>query len=586
MGNAIRLSKVLLAVLLAAALFIQSSNMQPVYADECYTCESDFDNGGAVDGSDLAIMADEFGETNCCTGISADAIYVSNSHPAAADIGEAGLTPSLPVLSISYGILRAAQTGRAEVRVAAGLYEESVTLQNGISLLGGYDPNTWLRNWTVNLTMIKGSTASGHRAAVTADCTDVEMFAILEGFVVFGENADSSGENSYGIYIKDCTGNFVIRHNVIRAGAGGDGTRGDNGAPGSDGAVGGAGTDALDLYEAHGVVGHECTAANHSAGGSGGVSTCGAVVTSGGDGGNRVCPDFDGTETAPPVSSEIGQDGLNGGGSGGAAGRDVFHQAYSCEGYQVFGSTLGEDGQEGPDGIDGIGGSGCSDYGGDVSDDHWVAYLASGGGDGTTAGGGGGGGSGAGAYVSDSCYSKGYNWDNLGGTGGGGGSGGCGANAGTFGFGGGGSFGMFVVFTSSPGSVPDISNNVIHTADGGKGGDGGNGGVGGTGGAGGSGGAGSTDPYTDPVDPVYPSLPGGHGGSGGNGGHGGGGGGGCGGVSYGIYAHGQGGLSLSSWASLNTFHLQGSGGSGGYGGASFGNPGGNGQTGAAGATNF
>jgi hypothetical protein len=584
MSNAIRLSKVLFAVLLAAALFIESAYMQPVYADECYTCESDFDNDGVVDGSDLSILADEFGETNCCTGISPDAIYVSNSHPAAADTGEAGLTPSLPTLSISHAILRAAQTGRAEVRVAAGLYEESVTLQNGISLLGGYDPDTWLRDWTVNLTIIKGSTASGHRAAITAICTGLWTPTVLEGFVIFGENADGSGENSYGIYIKNCTNNFAIRNNVIRAGSGGDGARGGNGAGGSDGAMAGAGIDALDLFVTWGVDGHNCTYAAHSAGGSGGVSTCGAVSTSGGDGGNRVCPDYDG-ETIPPVASEFGQDGLNGGGSGGAAGWDVYHQAFSCEGYQVFGSVLGEDGQDGPDGINGSGGSGLPSDSGHVVDDHWVNAPASDGGDGTSGGGGGGGGSGAGAWVDESCFSKGFGFDNLGGTGGGGGSGGCGAYGGTAGANGGGSFGIFFLVDSYPGgNLPDIRDNAIHTADGGKGGDGGNGGVGGKGGAGGSGGAGSTDPFTDPVDPVYPGFPGGDGGKGGDGGHGGGGGGGCGGVSYGIYTWRD--VIINDWRSQNTFHLEGSGGSGGYGGASSANPGTNGGTGPSGDTNF
>ena len=46
-------------------------------------------------------------------------------------------------MTIGWAIAEAVASGRSEVYVADGLYEETVTLVDGISLRGGFTANTW-----------------------------------------------------------------------------------------------------------------------------------------------------------------------------------------------------------------------------------------------------------------------------------------------------------------------------------------------------------------------------------------------------------------------------------------------------------
>ena len=504
-----------------------------------------------------------------------------------------------PKLTISAGITAAATLGRRDVYVATGVYKSAVHLALDVAVYGGYASDFSDRDFGLFETAILGQQATpGAPAALNA--IDVANGApgatVFDGFSVYGADVRTLGESSFAVWVADSDASLRITNNQIFAGSGGKGRRGTDGQDGANATAGGAGLQAIDVvafYNLAGTSNLTCRNNLHTrAGGVGGVQTCGAATTSGGSGGNRICPVWDNTLDAPAVApaSSKGLAGQNGGAIGGEPGRDVYHQRFSCEGYDTYGRVEGLDGQDGSWGTNGALGAGCADSDGMIIAGVWRAGSADNGGAGVNAGGGGGGGSGAGAFVHSSCFAKGLNYENLGGTGGGAGGGGCAGTEGSAGTSGGGAFGIFVAFSVAPTSLPEIAFNVVSGGLGGDGGDGGNGGVGGSGGAGGFGGAGGGQ-YPPPpplvtVDPSYPAFKGGKGGKGGNGGNGGGGGGGCGGPSFGIYTAGVGGLDLESWAIDNAFPGIGEGGESGIGGFSLGNPGGSGTSGLTGATNF
>jgi hypothetical protein len=510
----------------------------------------------------------------CETYFDVDGVYVSiltgNDAIGCGDIQE-------PCATISYAYVQAVANDKDTLHVATGVYS-AVTMVDGLSLLGGYDPISWHRNAMFQSIIRNDGSDPFNRSIIAQNITSP---TVLEGFTIEGHDSNTPGESSYAIWVRDSDAGLTITTNVIRAGSGEDGSPGSMGLPGENGNPGGVGSDSVD-------VGTEtCTPSDHTSGGAGGNRLCSGTATNGGGGGDRVCPSFDGLTTAPPVSSEAGANGMNGDSAGGTAGWNVFQQAYECIGYSIFGQLHGDSGTRGPIGDDGGPGAGCADSSGMVnfSTGLWDPGPAGAGNSADAGGGGGGGGGGAGASVHSSCFSKGYGYDNLGGTGGGGGAGGCGGAGGTGGKTGGGSFALFLSQSPPMGSVPTIYGNEIYRGRGGNGGAGGPGGLGGSGGSGGVGGAGHVE--VDPVDPRYVSYPGGDGGTGGDGGNGGGGGGGCGGVSFGIYVGpGIEPALIEDWKVFNNFHPSGAPGSGGAGGISYGNPGHDGMTGDTGDTNY
>ena len=493
-----------------------------------------------------------------------------------------------PKLTLQAGIDAALSAGKRDVYVATGIYKETARLALGVGLYGGYAADFRARDTSLFETAILGPDPTPERpaAVIAHNLRDgLNERTVLDGFAVYGAEVRTIGGSSFAISVRDADDSLRISNNRVFAGTGGKGRRGLDGTSGSDAAPGSNGLSAVDIFAAFGVDMHGCVAAALSrAGGTPGSHMCGGTSTAGGAGGTRTCPTYNGVITSGPIEANRGRPGANGAAGGGGAGWDVYHQRFSCEGYDSFGPIEGGDGVDGASGINGASGGGCALPDGVVVGGAWVAGSAQSGGAGTSGGGGGGGGSGAGAYVHDSCAAKGFNYDNMGATGGGGGAGGCGATAGTAGTSGGGAFAMLVTFTTPPLTVPAVRDNAFWGGIGGDGGDGGNAGTGGAGGAGGFGGAAGGG--SNPPEPSYPSFKGGKGGKGGNGGHGGGGGGGCGGPSFGIYAFGQGTISLDAWLADNAFPFVGVGGEAGLGGYSLGAPGGSGRPGAASATNF
>ena len=505
------------------------------------------------------------------------AIHVSAPANGGLDDPSCGAFTS-PCASIGHGIARAQAGARNKVLVSSGLYAENVTLVPGISLQGGFNAITWERDPAINVTVIRGQDpVPGSPGAVNAiGITGGPGTTVLDGFTILGRNVLATGASSYALYVRNSTDALVVSNNILEGGVGGSGAKGADGTNGSSGVAGTAGAASF------GTTVTTCSAivpALPRPGGLGGSLVCGAVDVGGGAGGGNTCPPV---YNAAPVAYENGSAGNGpGAGAGGLGGYD--REAWACntippdgECHQPSaGSEVGNRGRDGAVGTHGAtpGSNGCV-IAGSVVGGLWTPASGLAGVPGSPGSGGGGGGAGGGARNASSCSAR----TQIGGAGGGGGTGGSGGLGGQGGGSGGGSFGLFLAWDSPPASVPVLAGNTIRGGLGGNGGNGGNGGSGGTGGRGGDGGA--WDYVTAKC-----AAPGGAGGNGGDGGHGEGGGGGCGGPSYGIFASGQGSVSLAAYAALNTV-LVGSPGTGGAGGPSIGNPGSAGAPGVAAATNF
>jgi hypothetical protein len=445
---------------------------------------------------------DGFADSNC-DGIDGDmerGIFVSG---AGANTASCGLVFTDPCQTIPFAISRAQATGRPHVFVQSGTYNGSLTMQNGISVYGGYDFN-WQR---------ASHSVPGHIVTIVGGVTAVTFNNItqptrLDNVIINSANASGVGASSIGVLITNSQA--VELHGVLvdpGAGtAGSDGTTGGVGAVGGNGGVGTPGCEDS---------GFGCSSCSRPAGGTPGSSICGRVGGTGGQPGNG------GGGGSPGSSGQIGTPG----GAGAACGGST-----ACDG------ATGGTGSVGGNGANGAGGGAFGTFGGSVYSPA-LGTNGSTGGDGNGGGGGGGGGGG-----DDNC-------DSYGSSGGGGGGGGCGGGPGTRGTGGGGSFGVIAL-----NSQLVIDSSTVMGRQGGAGGRGGSGGLFGSGGAGGAGGLyGGGSEQDDGGD-------GARGGNGGRGGFGGDGGGGGGGPSIAVVCLGTSTTLASSIASVLVGGTAGAGG--------------------------
>jgi hypothetical protein len=501
------------------------------------------------------------------------AIYVSTTEAAAVNDTTCGLGPTgtgagnHPCKTITFGISRAMTTGRANVLVADGTYNEAVELKTGKNVKGGYRPNTWDRHLSTTSTLIQGVFSVGNHDR-TVYTTAAVTSVIFEGFVVRGSFNTKPGGNSYAIYITGGAASLQIVNNQIFAGRGGPGSEG---TAGTVGATGPNGTGSVSgSYDGFKTTGSPCTQNRQFTNGA--VFSCGGRNVSGGNGGGNQCAP---SNTYTQFSAINGFSGSSGGAAGDGAAGGTSQGGYDGEielpadiCYLPTPPMTGADGALGQNGSNASGVAGCSNAVGTVSSGEWVSGSSSAGLAASHGGGGGGGAAGGGGRCT--YCNGGQKKDRLGAHGGGGGAGGCGGTGGGPGTPGGGVFGIFV----TGGSAPTITNNTIQRGAGGTGGDGGIGGAGGLGGRGGIGGA----------QIFLCSAKAGAGGTGGNGGFGSGGGGGCGGASYGIFTSGIGTTTPTFCPSANNVANNtvsgGSAGGGGAGGQSGGNSGGSGAAGA------
>ncbi len=406
---------------------------------------------------------------NDCDGLDGtwdDAIFVSTD---GSDVLPG--TGDQPKRSIQAAINAAyASSPKKYVIVSMGTYYESVTLKNGVSVYGGYSK---IHNWQRSNGY--GVIVSGGVKAMTA--SNINNSTIIDRLTIVSANAGMS-ENSYAVYLNECTDALIFQHCNIETGRGGDG---------EDGV-------AAYISGANGQVGGN---ASGRTGGVGGFSLCG-MGYNGGSGGSG------GSDGA------IGS-GPNGGGGGNYGDWEPFNCCDGC-----LSGLSGGSANTGAVGNDGTTGS----TSGGIINGNWVGEVGGNGGMGNAGLGGSGGGGGGGckkwSFLFSFCPSE------NGGGGGGGGGAGCGGEGGYGGNYGGGSFG-FLLYNSSP----DIIDCNITSETGGNGGSGGAGSSGGLGGQRGSFAEGSGE-----------AQHGGSGARGGDGGRGGNGGGGSGGVSYCVYRAG------------------------------------------------
>ena len=486
-----------------------------------YTCRIGYQDGDRIPNNGCELVIDNL------------AIYVSTPQNGGSDVGACGAY-NAPCATITNGLARAVAAVRPRVLVSDGVYNETVTLQNGISLLGGHHRLTWLRNPALNLTIINGTAAVGvHRKTIIA-VGPFPAATTLDGFIINGQSVATEG-NSYAVYIRDANNRLRIANNRILAG---DGGRGVNGANGGSGAIGALGTNGAASFHTTLQCNPDPGAAFiRSPGGAGAAQACGAVSANGGNGGGAKCPLLERQEG----NGIIGQTAPRGG-AGGAGGWGIFGQSDPGGGRTCIVSNSGpadaSPGVSGLNGGDGNGGGAAANNLGVIVQNEWRGASGTAGVGGVAGGGGGGGGSGAG--VVDARNLNNISWD-IGATGGGAGSGGCNGTAGSGAAGGGASFAIFVVFTGLGPAVaadlPALVSNELYRGLGGQGGDGGNGGAGGEGGDGGNGGLRGGGLSFD-----FCSFQGGKGGKGGRGGHGGAGGGANGGVSFDVYLHNDNGI--------------------------------------------
>jgi hypothetical protein len=410
-------------------------------------------------------------------------------------------TPVCPYKSISHALTAAAEAGFPEIRIQAGTYHETLTLnvpQTGRKLIGAYGTD-----WTYNAANIVSVVAQVSTGAIVVENIDTDT--VFSDMTVVGLNASSASGSSYGVRVLNSIGPIKFQKIRIQAGNGANGSGDTNGTGNSS--VPASGNDGGDAssYMSY------CDDTSYGMGGAG--------AGSGGRGGNGGTMDTDCSQFPPNYNARAGSSGTSATGAPGGSGGAV------C--------SVGMDGRDGVNGYTGSGGSGGS--GGIITGHLWVPQTGGMGGAGQSGGGGGGGGGSGGCDEGTDSYGAG---------GGGGGAGGGGGSGGAGGLGGGASFGIFA--ENSTLVVTDSTVVRGYGGTGGRGGDGGTGAIGGHGGAGGQGSGGS--------------MSGGTGGRGGSGGRGGGGGGGSGGSSYGIYNSGG---SVTATGVNYTGGAAGSGGLGG-----------------------
>lgn len=212
------------------------------------------------------------GEDVCAVTPGRVVVYVD---AAGGNDGNAG-TGDAPMATIEAGIARAGvQAASASVFVAAGVYQESLELADGVSLRGGFDATAgWARDPAAHVTEVRGQ-------GVVVAARDVNRDTWLDGLTITGADATASGQSSIAVQAARSSG-LRMRGVLLRPGNGDDGERGEpvdaptlSGAPGPGDAGGnsGAGDD--------GQPGSTGTDGAGGAGGGGGGPSIGIVCGGG-----------------------------------------------------------------------------------------------------------------------------------------------------------------------------------------------------------------------------------------------------------------------------------------------------------------
>ncbi len=446
-------------------------------------------NGCECEITDANDVPDIDGKDTNCDGVDGvlgvNVLFVSTN----GDDTNDGKSPNAPKKSIQNAIQSAATNNIPHVLVAAGEYNETITLADGISVHGGYDSTTWKRNIQTNDSIIKNTepeydqASKSYKAVIAQNLTKPTT---LSAVTIIGPDADPTkkGASTFGLWSFNSQ-NLNFEHSVVRAGKAADGELGI-------------------------VLISVCT---RHPGGDGGPTTtthnCGLL---------------------PPFENQRGKTGKQGttndpnkpnnGGAGGQGGQS------SCSGSNGGSGAVGAAGSNGVKGSDATPLT-ASNMGSLSNDGRWLPPAPVAAREGQKGAGGGGGGAG-GSRSHSMNNSPNPTYTLTGGAGGTGGTGGCGGKPGVSGISGGSS----IAIATIGGKVTMNSNHIVL----GKAGNGANGDSGAKGGPGSDGSTGAAGQIG--VADTWGNIPkagsGGKGGNGGNGGAGGTGAGGHGGNAIGL----------------------------------------------------
>lgn len=447
------------------------ANLNGDFADGC-ECEIE-DPNDPIDADGI--------DTNCdgVDGVLIDSVFVSASD--GDDSRNDGLTPDAPLATLQAALQAASSQGRHHILMAGGTYAGAVSLEDGISIYGGFSPDGFARdlaNQTTRLVASPSDFDAETRTFVTVTAQDLARPTLLDHLTIEGFDASNDGASTLALWALSSPG-LTLQNTTLTAGIAA------NGAPGAPG-------ESLDCSPA-------------PAGGDGGQPSGAQPCTSSSNGTAAPGGDYGEGFTSSGPTGQTGQ-----GGAGGT------HRCNSNAGD-------GLPGEVGPPGSPGAPGTPApsDDLGRFDADGLWIPAVGVDAVDGTAGGGGGGGGAG-GNYAGDTLFTcDGIVTSCLytGGAGGKGGDGGCGGGAAMNGQPGGSSFGLVIVH--DPITLTDTTIIL------------------GKGGVGGDGGAGQPGQAGEPPMPGQSSAKsnagnGGRGGYGGAGGHGGNGAGGQGGHAIGL----------------------------------------------------
>ncbi|WP_437709323.1 hypothetical protein WMF45_33510 [Sorangium sp. So ce448] len=378
-------------------------------------------------------------------------------------------TKAKPYTSLAEAVSNA--NGKRVLVCASGAFAESVTIEAGVEVIGGFDCGA---EWSWSAEARSAIDAPADRIALTL--TEGASGAKVRSLAVRAASATLPGGSSIGVAVADVEAELAQVD--VTAGDGMDGTKGETPA---EVPQAGASAPAMSASNA-------CVATNLVIGGTAGATTCEDGETRGGDGGTGG---ITGTEEG---NGQAGRDGEPmpepNPEEYGLGGRGQTDPSGNCR--------SGVEGAPGAPGSPGSAGSGAA---------LTLAGISGGdGGQGMTGGRGQGGGGGGGAKSGMFCSLDTTLVDGVGASGGGGGAGGCGGKGGGGGRAGGSSIGILSLGTKLV--LTDVTVAVGKAGNGGQGASGRRGADGGMGATGGT--------ASDHVDSI-PGCDGGRGGAGGPG---------------------------------------------------------------------
>jgi hypothetical protein len=307
------------------------------------------------------------------------AYYVSSAH--GTDSATCGEMTS-PCQTISQGIKRAALNQVSVVNVAEGTYPEALTLQPGITLVGGWINATagvWTKDTSdAGQTELVVQPVSG-TTTVTATFSGDAGPSGLCTMTLQSKATAGAGETLYGIFAMGASTTLSLSDVIVQVASGGNGAPGSNGAPGTSGSTAGCPVGSGLMGTPPGQNGAAAKGGAFS--GSGYVTGNGEDGGAGKPGGNGVmlgggdcvsdcvtctilalvCTSSDakqcGAPATPGCAGSAGGPGTGGGGGGSSVG--IFASQGAIVTIDNSRLIVGNGGNGGPGGLGGDGGAGA-----------------------------------------------------------------------------------------------------------------------------------------------------------------------------------------------------------------------------------